>query len=118
VQDCLFDDLLDLGVGDGRLGVERVDAAALGERVEEGGRGRHGFAGGREESELVGLGLVLGLGLRLRLKLLLLMRPTRPRGATPFYTRRREGRSGQDTSSYQRNQGRHVFQTKENGEEQ
>jgi hypothetical protein len=42
VLDELRDDLLDAGVGDGRVLVEGVDAAAVGDGLEEVGGGSHG----------------------------------------------------------------------------
>ena len=45
VLDRLGDDLLDLLVGDGRLGGERVNGAAVPDELEESSRARHGGAG-------------------------------------------------------------------------
>ena len=45
VLDRLGDDLLDLLVGDGRLGGERVDGAAVPDELEESSGARHGGAG-------------------------------------------------------------------------
>ena len=46
VLDDLGDDLLNAGVGDGRVLVEGVDAAAVGNGLEEAGGGSHCGGGG------------------------------------------------------------------------